>query len=170
MLETGRKVAVAAKHLHLRVDGSYFLDLTVDPRVAPPSEIGQDVVIPRIEEVAEITKRVVETGRVRVHKSVTEDPFTVDEPTIRERYEVERVSVNRVVEAPEAARTEGDTIVIPVYDEEVVTTTRLILREELRLTKKRTVEHNPQTVTLRKETVNVERTPAAPGVREPGSR
>ena len=109
-----------------------------------------------------VTRRVVEPGRGRVTKSVSEHSVEVDEPSIYEEYTVERVPVNRVVTETEGSRTEGNVMIIPVYEEEVITTKRLILREEIRLTKTRREEHTPQTVVLRRETVDVQRTPAAP--------
>ena len=173
IFESGRQVSIPTSHLHLRNDGTYYLDLTVDPRpadspvsaVAPavtPTETpvaSSDIVIPRIEEQATITRRKVETGRVRVSKTISEDPVTIDEPTIHEEYTVERVPVNRIVTETEGVRVEGDMTIIPVYEEQTVTIKRLVLREEIHLTKTRREEHKPQTILLRKETIEIERTP-----------
>lgn len=122
-------------------------------------QVDERRVFPIIAEKLTIGKRVRETGKVRVTKSVQEREETVDEPTFREEIQVERVPVNRPVEGPVDSRYEGDTLIIPIIAEEVVLQKRAILKEELRITKRRVEEHHPQKVTLRTETVDVKRVP-----------
>jgi stress response protein YsnF len=71
---------------------------------------------------------------------------------------VEHVPINQVVsgDVPQV-REEGDVTVIPILEERVVTRTELVLVEEVRIRRERSEFHDPQTVTLRKEVVNVER-------------
>jgi uncharacterized protein (TIGR02271 family) len=69
---------------------------------------------------------------------------------------IERVPINRVVEAPIVARSEEDTLIIPLLEEVLVVEKRLLLKEELRITKKRIETHLPQRVTLRREEAIVE--------------
>lgn len=133
----------------------------------PPGEAGAEVsgasgasiptVIPVVEERLEIAKREVETGRVRVRKSVSEQEQTIDEPLLVDEIILERVPVNRVVDHAEPARVEGDTTVIPLFEEELVLQKRLVLREEVRVTKRRVERRAPQRVTVRREQVTVER-------------
>jgi stress response protein YsnF len=78
-------------------------------------------------------------------------------PLSRERVEVERVAVNRIVEQAPAVRTEGDVTIIPVLEEVLVVEKRLMLREEVRLVRRREETREQQTVTLRKEEVEVTR-------------
>ncbi len=161
--ETGRKAVVSSEHLHPRADGSYFLDLMVDPR--PPDSVpvatsASDVIIPRVEEQLVIEKRTTETGRVRVTKTVVESPQTYDASIVHEDYVIERVPVNREVSAIEPARVEGDVTIISVYEEELVTTTRLMLREEIHLIKRRRVESRQGAMPIRKHEVHVERSGA----------
>ncbi|MCU0893405.1 MAG: YsnF/AvaK domain-containing protein [Rhodospirillales bacterium] len=56
-------------------------------------------------------------------------------------------------------RQEGDTTIIPVFEEVVVVEKRLKLVEEVRLTKRQTIRHEPQTITLRRQEAVVERLP-----------
>lgn len=114
--------------------------------------------IPVIEEQVQISKKIVETGKIRISKRVYEEEVTVDVPVTRETHTVERVPVNQYVETAPEIRQEGDTMIIPVMREEVVVSTRLILVEELRLTKRRKETPATRQVTLRKEEVTVERT------------
>ena len=56
---------------------------------------------------------------------------TVEAPLIQEAVEVRRVPVNKEVsEMPRVVET-GDEIVIPVVEEEIVVSKRLILKEEV---------------------------------------
>jgi uncharacterized protein (TIGR02271 family) len=114
-------------------------------------------VIPVVEEVLDIRRRRVETGKVRITKLVHEHEEEVATPRVREEVLIERVTVNRVVEAPVSPRQEGDTLIIPVLEEVVVTETRLVLKEELRITTRRIEEPAAQRVTLRREEVRIER-------------
>lgn len=115
------------------------------------------VVIPVIEEQIVVDKYVVEKGKVRVSKRVTEHEELIDEPIFHEEVKVERVPINKIVDAAPEVRREGDTLVIPVIEEQIFVQKRLVLVEELRV-KKETVEtHQPQKVTVLKEHVEVTR-------------
>jgi uncharacterized protein (TIGR02271 family) len=114
-------------------------------------------VVPVIEEELRVGKRVVETGRVRVTKTVHEHEEVVDEPLMREEYDVERVPIDEFVDGPVGPRHEGETLVVPVLEEVLVVEKRLVVREELRITRKRTEERRPQRVKLLSEEVSVER-------------
>ena len=116
-----------------------------------------EIVVPLIAEEINISKRTVETGGVRVHKTVRADVQTIDEPIIREHLEIERVEVNQFVETAPAVRYEGDVMIVPVLEEVVVTQKRLLLREEVRLVKRREEISNAQEVTLRREEITLER-------------
>lgn len=122
------------------------------------STLIESVVIPVIDEQVQIDKRTVETGRVRISKTVQEREETVDIPLEQEVVEIERVPINQRVDTPPAVRYEGDTTVYPVLEEVVVVEKRLMLIEEVRVTKRRTTITEPQQVVLRRETVHVERT------------
>ena len=123
----------------------------------PTDRAGESAVIPVVDEQVEVGKRVVETGRVRVRKVVREEQEVIDASTLSEQVTVERVPVNRVVEGPVAPRQEGDTLILPVLEEVVVVERRLMLKEEVRITRHATRASDPKTVTLRKEEVKVER-------------
>jgi len=155
-LEDGRRLAIPAGLLVARAGGGYDLPLGIADLVARDDDRGETVV-PVVEENAEFGTRRVETGRVRVTKSVAERQEVADVPLARETVEVERVAVNRVVPATEGPRQEGDTLVIPLYEELLVIEKRIVLKEEIRVTTRRSVAHEPQTVTLKREEAVVER-------------
>jgi len=110
-----------------------------------------ELVIPIVAETLDIQKRVIVTGGVRVIKTVTERDEVADEPLLREEVSVERVSINQIIEGPRGTRQEGDTLIIPLMEEVLVIEKRLMLKEELRVTRTQTQTHQPQRVTLRTE-------------------
>jgi uncharacterized protein (TIGR02271 family) len=114
-------------------------------------------VIPVIEETLDVQKRRVETGGVRIIKVVHEREEVVNVPRVREEVTVERVTLNRLVDTPVSMRQEGDTLIIPLLEEVIVMEKRLMVKEELRITKHRIEEQASQQVTLRREEVVVER-------------
>lgn len=134
----------------------------VDP-AATALQDGDQTIFQLAEETLRVGKRTVERGRVRVIKRVVERQETVDQRLLREEVTVERIPVNRVVEQAEPVRYEGDTTIIPLYEEVLVFEKRLMLVEEVRVTRRQTERRDPQTVTLRREEVVVERDTSGEG-------
>jgi uncharacterized protein (TIGR02271 family) len=110
-----------------------------------------------IQEVLDVHTSPVETGRIRIRKMVHEREEIVDPPLVRDEVDIERVPINRVVEGPISVRSEEDTLIIPVLEEVLVVEKRLLLKEEVRITKRRVETYLPQRVTLRREEAAVER-------------
>lgn len=115
--------------------------------------------IPVIEEQVNVERRVVETGKVRIRKTVAKKRELVDFPEVHENVKVERIPINQYVEtAPPPIRYEGSTMIIPILREEVVVTKRLLLVEELRINKEQIEVHKPMEIPLLKEEIEIERT------------
>jgi uncharacterized protein (TIGR02271 family) len=95
---------------------------------------------------------------VRISKRISQHEELVDVPLLREQVDVERVPINQVVDAPPQVRHEGDTMIIPVVEEQVFYQKRLVLVEELRVRKQVIEEHKPQQIVLMKEEVEISRT------------
>lgn len=175
--EDGQQVLVPVDELRKEEDGSFTLPFSLravaageplpsrDPNpsagrgAAPGREADGDgeVVVPVIEETLQLEKRRVEAGGVRVRKVVNEREELVDEPLMREEVQVRRVPVGRVVDGPVPVRHEGDTMIIPLLEEVLVVEKRLMLKEELHVTKGEVETHRPQRVRLRREEAVVER-------------
>jgi uncharacterized protein (TIGR02271 family) len=131
-------------------------ELSGTPRTA--RDWSDATVIPVMQEELDVRTRRVETeSGVRVSKTIEQDEQIVDEPLTREQVEVERVAINRPVEAPIGIRYEGDTMIIPIFEEVLVVEKRLVLKEEIHVTRRRTEIRAPQRVTLRRELADVER-------------
>jgi uncharacterized protein (TIGR02271 family) len=120
---------------------------------------GEHQRIPVIRETLEVGKRAVETGRVRIVRRPVEEIHSVDAPWVRERVAIERVPVERIVDPdhPPEVREEGDVLVIPVLEEEIVLEKRLVLREELRVSRIREEARVVEDVVLRRDEVSIER-------------
>ena len=107
-----------------------------------------------------VSKRGVETGRVRVALA-TETETVVARETLRgRRIEVERVPVGRTLadgEPRPESREEGDTLIVPVVEEVAVVVKRLVLREEVRLRFVHTEEPFAQEVPVRRQRATIER-------------
>jgi uncharacterized protein (TIGR02271 family) len=116
-----------------------------------------EVVVPVIEEEFATGTRRVTTGAVRVEKHVEKRVRRISAPALHEEVEVKRVPVNRVVDEAPKSRRRGDTIIVPVVEEEIVVTKRLVLKEEIHLIKRRTKDRVVQEVELGRERAQVRR-------------
>ncbi|GAB2538729.1 YsnF/AvaK domain-containing protein [Rufibacter soli] len=114
--------------------------------------------IPVIEEKVNLDKEVVEKGSVRITKVVSEQEVPVNIALLQEEHDVQRVPVNQYVETPPPPlRYEGDTMIIPILQEVLVVEKRLLVVEELRITKHQVQTQETQHINLRKEEIKVER-------------
>lgn len=113
--------------------------------------------IPVIEETAVLEKRTVETGRVRVRTVAEERSAWVRDALTREDVEVTRVRVEQPVDTIPAVRTEGDLTVIPLVEEVLVVEKRLVVREEIHIRRRTTVDPIEREVTLRSTRAVVDR-------------
>jgi uncharacterized protein (TIGR02271 family) len=168
-LDDGRRVVVPADLLQPEQDGSYRLqadlsqvDLGADTlrRSGDPSASQDEVlVLPVTQEEAQVEKRQVGSGGVRVTTHVESEERIIDEPGFSEEVEITRIPINRVVDTAPEPYQNGDTLVIPILEEVLIVEKRLVLKEELRVTKHRRETRNPQRVTLRRVDASVEPLP-----------
>lgn len=136
-----------------------------DKRLNRPSS-GTDPVpeevaaIPLVEERLSVSKRQVESGRVRVHVKVEEHEQTVTQQLSRDDVQVEHVPMNvRLAEMPHV-RLEGSTTIIPVVEEVLVVEKALVLVEEIHVRRRTASESVQIPVTVRREKATIERTSA----------
>lgn len=142
-----QRVTVKSDLLELQEDGSFLLPFRLN-------DLTQEVVVPLAEERLEV-KKLEHTRRVDVRKRVSEREETVEMPLTSTQVEVERIEIDKVVEGPVEIRTEGDTTIIPVLREQVVITKQLVLEAEIRVTKNQVTDTFKETLTLRREDVDV---------------
>lgn len=172
-LEDGRQALVPVGELLPQPDGGFRLPFSFgeltrehEARAAgagarQPGTRGGDetetVVVPVVAERLEVQKRTVESGGVRIRKIVREREEIVDEPLLREEVRVKRVPVDRVVDGPVPVRHVGNTMIVSLLEEVLVVEKRLVLKEELHITKEQVETYKPQRVLLRSEEATVER-------------
>ena len=145
----------------LRSGGSSDAELSGShPASSERESDAASLVVPIVEEQLTVGKRTVATGTVRLEKTVQEYQQTLDEPLAVRTFDIERVVLNRVIDAVPEVRQEGDTTIYPLIEERLILTKELILKEELRVTKRDTERRDTQVVTLRREHMTVERRPA----------
>ncbi len=146
-LDDGTETSVLATDLQVQPDGTFLLDDSAvhaaaapqahaEPSAPPPA---QPLEPPRRDEPAPVT---------RIQKSEPGRDVLFDEPLFSEEVSVERVPVNRIIDGPAQTRQEGDTTVIPVVEEVITIQKRLFLREEVRITRKRTEVREPRRVRM----------------------
>lgn len=161
--EGGRTARIPAAMLEQRDDGSFYVplsaqDLETGVRDLEGTGDGQQtIVLPLIQEELAVRRQQVLKGGARVVKHVHEREEVVDEPVLTEQVDVERVTLNQMVDGPIEPRQEGDTLIIPLLEEVLVIEKRLMLREEVRVTRRRKEIRKGQTVTLRREDATIER-------------
>jgi uncharacterized protein (TIGR02271 family) len=114
-------------------------------------------VVPLAREELEVQKRTVERGRIRIRKTVRSREELVEQPLQHDEVTVERIAVNREVDAPPQPRYERDALVIPVIEEVLVTRKQLVLKEEIYIRRRCVESVHQERVALRSEDVEVER-------------
>jgi uncharacterized protein (TIGR02271 family) len=132
-------------------DGERSLLLAADSEQPSKSSIDDSKLTLLAEELS-VGKEAVETGHVRVSKQTHTREVAVDESLLRES--------RQIFEMP-SVRHEGETIVVPIVEEILHTERRLILKEEVRITRRKTTEQFHDRVTLRYQEAVVTRVQSA---------
>jgi uncharacterized protein (TIGR02271 family) len=120
--------------------------------------------IPIVEERARIDKHVVATGAVRIRTDVDERIELLRDELTAQTVTVERVRIEREVDAPQQIRSEGDVLIIPVVEQRLVVEKRWVLTEELHVRRQQHTEVVEVPVSLRSTRVSVERSEGGEGV------
>jgi uncharacterized protein (TIGR02271 family) len=110
-----------------------------------------------IQEQAFVDKQIIEKARVRVTKNVKEEKENIDVDVAHEEVEVTKIPVNKYVDTAPEVRFEGNTTIIPVLKEVLVIEKKMLLVEEVHITKRTVNNRKQETVSLLKEEVTVER-------------
>lgn len=119
--------------------------------------VGDRIAIPLAQEELVVSRREVETGRVRVRTVVDERQEMVREELSRTAVDIERVPINVEVSDIPMPRMEGETYIIPVVEEVLYVRKALVVVEEIRLHRQTSTEKVEQAVTVRSQRAVVER-------------
>jgi uncharacterized protein (TIGR02271 family) len=115
--------------------------------------------VPIVEEVLDVGTVLVDRGGYRLTKHVASREEIVDVPLHTHQVEIERRAIGRELGPTERLEPwyEGDTLVVPVVEEVVVTLKKQVLIEEIRIARHRSQTRDPRAFTLRKEEIQIER-------------
>lgn len=141
-LEDGREVLVAPSDLELKPDGSFYLKHIeaisgTERREPAPQPPPQPPPPPAVEPSPVASPPVVNGASY------------AGEALYRENCDIRRVPMKRLLDKPAEPRQEGDTLILSLMEEVLVLEKRLLLREELHITRRR--EQNPHVSPVRRE-------------------
>jgi uncharacterized protein (TIGR02271 family) len=114
-----------------------------------------EIIIPVIEEEVVIDKKIIEKGGIVIDKKITTQDISVEAPLKSDHLSIEHVAINRFLDSRPEIRYEGETMIIPVLKEVFVK--RLLLVEEIRITKETEIQSHSEKITLKKEEVTIRR-------------
>lgn len=125
---------------------------------SPDKNEAEPRVVPVVEEQATLSRVTEETGAaVRVRVETREDKTRIPATDIVEETTIERRPINRFVTERTPPREEGDVVIVPVFETVAVVEMRLLLKEEVRIVRRRREVAREEEVVLRKEIPVVER-------------
>jgi len=122
-----------------------------------PEEAEDGPTVRLVAEELHVDKETRETGRVRVATRTLSREVAVDETLAREHVSIETIPIGRPVDSMPSVRQEGDTTIVPIVEEVLVVERRLLLKEEVRITRVRSFDRHHETVTLRHQEADITR-------------
>ena len=128
--------------------------------MAEPLSLDEGPALQLVQEQLVVSKTEVDTGRVRLSIRVDERTEQVRDALRRDDVEVRRVPINRLVDVEPSIREEAGVTIYPIVEEVLVK--RLLVKEELHITRTSTLEPVERDVTLRAMRADVERTSLNP--------
>ena len=123
--------------------------------------------LPLAKEELTISKCETAGETIRVSVSTSRVDRQVELTRTAEHISIETVDIGREVAEAPSVRTVGNVTIIPIVEEELVVTKRLILKQEIHLTRTQTETVRVETVPLRTEHAVVERFPSPTHKTEP---
>ncbi len=141
-------------------DGEQSIVLAADSEQPPKGSI-DDPKLTLLAEELSVEKETVETGRLRVSKQTRTREAFIDEALRSEHAEIETIPIGRQIFEMPSVRHEGDTIIIPIVEEVLHTERRLILKEEIKVTRRQKTEQFHDRVTLRYQEAVITRVQSA---------
>jgi hypothetical protein len=150
-LESGEYILVPRDQLRRESNGSASLLSDIDELRARHAMAS----LVLAEEELTVEKRERVRGSTFIRVTPHTDQRAVAVPLNEEHAEVRRVRVERFVDQAPPIRTEGDVVVVPVMEEVLVVEKRLMLREEIHITRKVATRIEEQVVPVRSERAEV---------------
>ena len=126
------------------------------PASVETSAADQERTLELREEQLVAHKELRELGEVEVRTEVDEVPGRLEVDAYREEVQIDHEPVGTVVSERDDPWEEDGVLVVPVYEEQLVVTRRLVLRERLRIRRVGTTERQLFQDTLRRERLVIE--------------
>ena len=136
-LSNGKEITVPSASLEPQQDGSFYLQ----DGQAPQDETGHSAAGTPAQNSA----------RDSGPEPPLENDAAIDASLFKEDIDVQRVPVNRVLDRPAETRVEDGVTIIPVMEERLKVEKQLILREEIRIVKKRSTVRDRRLISLAKD-------------------
>jgi uncharacterized protein (TIGR02271 family) len=127
-----------------------------DDSAYAPEDAALEETLELREEQLVAHKELRELGEVVVHTQVEEVPGRLEVDAYREEVDIEHEPVGQAVSERREPWEEDGTLIVPVYEEQLVVSKRLILKERLRIRRISTTERQLFEDTLRRERLIVE--------------
>ena len=109
------------------------------------------------EETLRVDKRLVETGRAKIHVTVSEHDEAIETLLMHQDVVVNRVPIGTEITAMPPVRREGETIIVSIVEERAIVEKRMFLKEELHIHIDQTKRMETQVVSLRREHAEIDR-------------
>lgn len=158
-LSNGTELKVPSANLEPQPDGSFLLRDGQSNGGAQPESRTENRAENRVESRAETRPENRAEGRMdgraQTASMTSGAAGTLDPSLFKEEIDVQRVPVNRVIDAPVETRVEDGVTIIPVMEERLKIEKQLILREEIRIVKKRTTVRDERLVSMGNEVPDV---------------
>jgi uncharacterized protein (TIGR02271 family) len=137
----------------------------LDPHERVTRELGTDAerTLELREEELVAHKQLQAVGEVIVRTEVDEVPGHLEIEALREEVEIQHEPVGEFVSERGAPWEEDGVLIVPVYEEQLVVSKRLVLKERIRIRRIRTMDRRLFEETLRRERLVVE-DPAGTGM------
>jgi stress response protein YsnF len=123
----------------------------------------EKITVPIVEETLDVSKRMVETARVRVNTTVERRIDIARAVLEHEEVEIRRVVRDEAVSAPPPVRQEGNVTIVPIVEERLVVEKKLFLVEEIHLKRVHKAQEYSQPVELARQRAEVVREPLRDG-------
>lgn len=115
----------------------------------------QDLTYSLAEEQLQADVYEKQIGTIAISKRTEELPVEGEVDVDHDEVEIDHKEINEPVAESEEPWYDGDTLVIPVYEEVLVTEKHLYLKEEIRVTRVKTTEQVKVHDTVRRQVVDV---------------
>ncbi len=106
----------------------------------------------------QVEARVVERdqGKIVVHKRIETDPVTAQVDLYHDDMVIDEVAMDEEVAEQREPWFEGDSYLVPVYEEVLISYTQLVLKKVIRIHNRRAKEQVNLSSTVRREVVEIE--------------